>query len=138
MRGRDKMIGWNHVTAKGASEAVKAHKKAISVVDVESGVCEGDIQLEIKPFESFSQINKYTNYLSTVENLRIVSESWSEDDGLNIIVSLRAPVVLAPILEDMPEVAQVEMNGRKSGFRGYKKMVVRMKMAEAVLEPVLV
>jgi hypothetical protein len=131
------MIGWNRVTTKGASEAVKARKEAISAVDIESGVCEGDIQLEIKPFENFSQINKYTKYLSTIENLRILSESWSEDEGFNIMVSVRVPLVLARLLEDMPEVAQVEINCKKSGYRGYKKMVVMMKTTDAVPEPVL-
>jgi hypothetical protein len=136
------MVGWNRVTIKGASEAVKARKEAISAVDLDAEVCEGDIRLEIKPFESFRQISKYTKYLSTIENLRIVSESWSEDEGFNIIVSVQVPLALGRLLQDMPEVARVHINGNKSGYsgykKGYKKMVVMMKTTEVAPEPVLV
>ena len=136
------MIGWNRVTTKGASEAVKARMDAISAVDLDAEVCEGEVQLEIKPFESFRQINKYTKYLSTIENLRIVSESWSEEEGFNIIVSVQVPLALGRLLQDMPEVARVHINGKKSGYsgykKGYKKMVVVMKTADAIPEPVLV
>jgi hypothetical protein len=136
------MIGWNRVTTKGAREAVKARKETISVVDLDSEVCEGDVQLEIKPFESFRQINKYTKYLSTIENLRIVSESWSEEEGFNIIVSVQVPLALGRLLQDMPEVARVHIDGKKSGYsgnkKGYEKMVVVMKTTDALPEPVLV
>jgi hypothetical protein len=131
------MIVWHKVTTKGASEALKSRKVAVSSIDPESGVCEGDIQLEIKRFEDFHQINKYTRYLSTIENLRIISESWSEDEGFNIVVSARVPLALARLLRDMPEVAQVEINGKKSGYRGNKKMVVMMKTADPSPEPAL-
>jgi len=129
------MIGWNRITTKGDSEAVKARKEAISAVDLDPEVCEGDVRLEITPFVSFRQINKYTKYLSTIEHLRIVSESWSEDEGFNIIVSAQVPLALGRLLQDMPEVAQVYINGQK---HGYKKMVVAMKTVEATPEPVLV
>ncbi len=117
---------------------MKARKEALSAVDLDSGICQGNIQLEIKPFENFHQINKYTKYLSTIENLRIVSESWSEDDGFNIIVSAQVPLALGRLLQDMPEVAQVHINGRKSGYsgnkKGYNKMVVEMKTTDALPE----
>jgi hypothetical protein len=136
------MIGWNRVTTKGASEIVRARLEAISAVDLDSEVCEGDVQLEIKPFESFRQINKYTKYLSTIENLKILSESWSEDEGFNIIISMQVPLALGRLLQDMPEVARVHINGKKTGYSGYKKeckkMVVEMKTTDAVPEPVLV
>ncbi len=136
------MIVWHRISTKRASEAVKARREAISTVDPESEVCEGDVQLEIKPFESFRQINKYTKYLSTIENLRIVSENWSEEEGFNIIVSAQVPLALGRLLQDMPEVARVHINGNKTGYSGHKngckKMVVVEKTNDAIPEPVLV
>jgi hypothetical protein len=133
------MIGWNRTAIKMAKEAVKA-RNAMAVADIDSEVCEGNVELEITPFESFSQTNKYKKYLANVENLRVVAESWSEGEGFNIVVSVRAPLALGRVLQDMPEVARVYFNGNKSGHNGQKhgsnKMVVVMKTAEATPEPV--
>lgn len=129
------MIGWNRVTTKRANEILKAHREATSSVDLDAAVCEGNIQLEIKPFESFHQINKYTKYLSSMENIKIVSECWSEDEGYNIIVSVQVPLALGRLLQDMPDVARVQLNGQKHGL---KKMAVVLKTPEAIPEPVLV
>lgn len=113
----------------------------MAVAEAESELCEGNIQLEITPFESFSQINKYKKYLATIKDLRIVEENWSEDEGLNILVSVQVPLALGRLLEDMPEVARVQLNGSKSGNNGhkhgYQKMVVVMKTPEVALEPAL-
>ena len=132
------MIRWKRVTTRDANEVVKARREAIPVVDLDPELCEGEVQLEIKPFESFHQINKYTRYLSTVENLKIVSESWSEEDGFRITVSVQVPLALGRLLKDMPEVARVQINSKKSGYGGYKKgyqkMVVEMKTPEAAPE----
>jgi len=124
------MIGLNCATKKMSKEAVKARKNTPEIVDVDSEVCEGDVQLEITPFESFSQINKYKKYLATIKNIRVVSETWSEEEGFNILVSVRVPLVLGRVLLDMPEVARVKLNskpGCNGPKNGYKKMVVVMK-----------
>jgi hypothetical protein len=132
------MMGWNHTTAKRSNEVLKTCRNE---VDVNSELCEGEIQLEITPFESFSQINKYKKYLATIDGLRIVEENWSEDKGYNIVVSVRVPLALGRLLQNMPEVARVQLNGNKYGYfghkHGFKKMVVVMKTAEATPEPVL-
>lgn len=124
------MIGLNCATKKMFKEDVKANKNTPEIADVDSEVCEGNVQLEITPFESFSQINKYKKYLATIKNIRVVSETWSEDEGFNILVSVRVPLVLGRVLLDMPEVARVKLNskpGCNSQKNGYKKMVVVMK-----------
>jgi hypothetical protein len=132
------MIGWNRVNTKGAREALKARNEAISAADPEGEFCQGEIQLEIRPFENFRQINKYTRYLSTIENLKIVSECWSEDEGYNIVVSAQVPLALGRLLQDMPEVAHVQVAGNKPGNHGNRKMLVLVKASEVVPEPVLV
>jgi hypothetical protein len=132
------MIGWSR-TAK--REAIKAAKNARNAVcDAASELCEGNIQLEITPFKSFSQINKYKKYLATIKELRIMEENWSEDDGFNILVSVQVPLALGRLLQDMPEVARVQLNGRSgnnSHKQALKKMVVIMK-SPAELETVSV
>lgn len=72
-----------------------------------SELYEGDIRLEIKSPEDFRQVDQFRKCLKKVENLRIASNSWSEDEGLIIFVSLRSPVPLGGILSQMPMVAQV-------------------------------
>jgi hypothetical protein len=135
------MIGWNRINTRSTEEAAKTRQDAIITGDADAEYCQGNIQLEIKPFDSFHQINRYTRYLSTIENLKIVSESWTEDEGLKIIVSVQVPMALARLLQDMPEVARVYLNCQKAGFGGMKKgcqkMLVEMKTTEAVPEPVL-
>lgn len=136
------MIGWNHTTKKESNKALKARRNAIALADINPELCEGNIKLEITPFESFSQINKYKKYLATIKNLRIVEENWSEEDGFNILVSVQVPLALGRLLEDMPEVARVQLNGEKSGHnrhkRGFKKMIVVMKTPVVEAEPLLV
>ncbi len=133
------MIGWSRKTKKKANEAVKARKNAMVADDIDSEVCEGDVQLEITPFESFSQINKFTKYLATIKNISVVSESWSEDEGFNIVISVRAPLALGRVLQDMPEVTRVQLDSKKTSRNdqkyAYKKMVVVMKTAESPPEP---
>jgi hypothetical protein len=136
------MLGWNSTATRDANEVRKAREDAIVAYDAERDLYEGNVQLEIRSFESFRQIDKYTKYLSTIENIRIVSESWSEDEGFRIFVSIQAPLSLERLLQSMPEVARVYFNGYKSSYgglkKGYPKMVVEMRATEPSLEPVLV
>jgi hypothetical protein len=125
-------------TLKMANKAVKDHNNARVVSGLDSEVYEGDVQLEITPFESFSQIGKYKKYLATIKDIKVVSENWSEEEGFNIVVSVRVPLVLGRILLDMPEVARVKLNSNKSCHNGQKhgnkKMVVVMKTLETTPE----
>jgi hypothetical protein len=136
------MLGWNRKARRGAKEAGKGRRDTGAAVRAGMGYSEGNIQLEIKSFESFRQINRYTSYLSSIKDLRIMSESWSEEEGFKIIVSMQMPMALASLLRDMPEVARVQLDDSKSGYFGNKKdrqkAVVELKTTEATPEPVLV
>lgn len=136
------MLGWNRNATRDANEAGKARGDAVVAVDTERDLYEGNVQLEIRSFESFRQIDKYTRYLSTIEYIKIVSESWSEDEGFRIFVSIQAPLSLERLLQSMPEVARVYFNGYKSSYGGLKKgcrrMVVELRATAPDLEPVLV
>jgi hypothetical protein len=129
------MISWRRITAKEATEVVKTRRKAAPAVNLYPELYEGNVQLEIMPFESFHQINKYTRYLATLENVKIVSEDWSEEDGFSITVSLQVPMALGNLIQDMPEVARVYINGQKSSNKNCKKMVVEMKTPAVATAP---
>jgi len=77
------------------------------VHDISSELYEGYVRLEIESSEDFKQINQFRKCLKAVENLRIASSNWSEEEGLMIIVSLRSPIPLGGILSQMPIVEQV-------------------------------
>lgn len=136
------MIGWNRVRIKESREDWKAREDELVAFDGEWELFEGYVQLAIRSFESFHQVDKYTRYLATIENLRILSESWSEDDGFKVIVSAQAPLALERLLLMVPEVGRVYSNGQKPGHGGFRKrypeLVVEMKATKAALEPVLV
>ena len=139
-RTSKKMNRWNHTTKKTEQEITEDFDGSITAVDIDSEVYEGEVQLAITPFESFSQINKFKKYLSSINDLKIISENWSEEEGLSIAISLQEPLALAHVLRDMPEVARVKLSSNKSCHNdkkhGSKKMVVVMKTPEAALEPV--
>ncbi len=86
----------------GDSKAARAN-----VRDISSELYEGYVRLEIESSEDFKQVNQFRKCLKAVENLRIASSNWSEEEGLMIIVSLRSPVPLGGILSQMPMVEQV-------------------------------
>jgi hypothetical protein len=131
------MIRWRRITAKEADEVIDACQKAGSAVSLDPELCEGEVQLEVSPFEGFHQINKYTQYLSTLENVKIISERWSEEEGFSITVSVQVPLALGRLLQDMPEVARVYVNSKKSGYKkNCQKMVVEMKTPDVASEPV--
>ena len=72
-----------------------------------SELYEGDVRLEIKSSDDFRLVDQFQKCLKDVENLRIASNNWSEDEGLAIFISLQSPVPLGDILSQMPMVAQV-------------------------------
>jgi len=111
---------------KQAKKEVDKIKKADGTVESEhetgSELYEGDVELAIVPFESFKQTNQFRKDLLTIENLRVVSDSWSEDEGFVIVVSLRQPIALTSVLRSMPAVKDV--------YREDKRMVVVLKTSQ--------
>ena len=95
-----------------AEEARKAKEASKAGYDIGSELYEGDVQLAIKPLVSYMQINEFRKNLRTVENLRIISDSWSEDEGNIIVVSLQEPMALARVLREMPTVEKLYREGK--------------------------
>jgi putative nucleotidyltransferase with HDIG domain len=89
--------------AKRGSEADEDTVKAVR--DISSELYEGDVRLVIEPLISYEEKNQFRESLRTAGNLRIVSDSWSEEDGNVIIVSVQEPMALGRILSEMPAVA---------------------------------
>jgi len=56
--------------------------------------------------------NQFKKCLRTVENLKIVLDSGSEDEGCIIVVSVQKPIALGSILSEMPIVEQVYRESR--------------------------
>ena len=113
-------MGMNSVVLKKPSRT-RRH-----ILDIDTEAYEGEVQLEIRPFESFKQINRCTSYLSRMKDINVVSESWSEDEGFFITISADAPLTLGRLLREMPGVADLGYNGCKKGMQ---KLVVMMEMA---------
>jgi hypothetical protein len=130
------MISWNHNAKKCVGPDRKTGEDAGNETSPER--FESNVQIEITPFRSYAQINGYKKYLAANKELRIVEEFWSEDEGYNIVVTLRAPLDLGLFLETLPEVAQVQdfrRAGEKSRKHALKKIVVTMNTPEEILEP---
>jgi hypothetical protein len=130
--------------ANKAAEIAKAvvndkDAKFATTADLDNEVYEGEVQLQITPFEGFSQIKKYRKYLAEIKDLKIVSESWSEDEGFSFIVKAQVPLALPRLLQNLPEVACVQLNTKNNGHKSHKqnnkKMLVVMKTSEVSFEP---
>jgi hypothetical protein len=126
------MIGWNRSLKKEMVKTAKSQPNA--------ALYEGDVRLEITPFESFKQIDKYKKYLAKIQDVRIVEDSWSEEEGFSIVVSVQTPVALGRLLENMPGVARVQYDGKTGNSRkqGQQKMVVVVDEPQISGEPALV
>jgi putative nucleotidyltransferase with HDIG domain len=100
--------------AEGETGVVgKAEESKTPIHDVLE-LYEGNVQLAIKSsFEGFDQINQFRKYLRAVENLRIALDSWSENEGIVLVVSLQEPIPLFSILSKIPVVEQVYKESKK-------------------------
>jgi hypothetical protein len=127
------MIGWNRSLKKETAKPAELQPNAT--------LYEGDVRLEITPFESFKQIDRYKKYLVKIPGISIVADSWSEEDGFSVVVSVRTPVALGRLLENMPGVARVQYDSEKPGRsqkHGQQKMVVVVNALQKSGEPALV
>ena len=88
---------------KDTEEAVQPNK---------SELYEGDVNLMIDSSAGFEEANQFKKSLRTVEDLKIGMQSWSEDKGTIIVVSLQKPMALGKILSKFPAVEQLyQKNG---------------------------
>lgn len=88
-------------------EAREAKDAATSINHHRPELCEEGVRLAIKSSLGFKEVNKFKKYLKTVENLRILSDGWSEDEGITIILSMQNPITLSSVLNEMPIVEKV-------------------------------
>jgi hypothetical protein len=84
-----------------------AHKEESTVNDAGTRLYQGNIFLRLSPVLSFAEVSKFSRLLSSLDNVKVVSSNWSEDEGFVIIVSLKSPLALLPVLASMPEIAEV-------------------------------
>ncbi len=110
-------------TLEKAKEETRKPKDAEKTAsDISSKLYKGNIQLVIKSLVGFEQINQFKKCLRTVENLKILLDSWSEEEGSVIVVSVQKPMALGGILSEMPMIEQVYKKG--------KNIIVELKSTE--------
>ena len=101
---------------KAKQEVAKAKKTKDApklYYDITSELYQDNIQLEITPFISFKKISQFKKCLLVVEGVKIVSESWSEDEGFIISIFLQTPMNLGSILKSMTDVQEVYQEGSR-------------------------
>jgi len=86
---------------------LKSRKRLAPIPDVSSELYDGDIKLQIKSSAGYKATNQFKKCLSTTESLRIDMDSWSEDEGTIIVVSVQKPIPLGGILSQMSIVEHV-------------------------------
>ncbi len=71
---------------------------------------QGDIKLSITSPDGFREVRQFKKCLEKIEDLKVTLESWSETEGIIIIVSAQKPMDLPGILSELPMVAKVTCN----------------------------
>ena len=100
--------------AKVKKEAVPAGKTKNVLKrnhDINSTLFEGDVQLAIVPFINFRKMSQFKKCLLMAEGVKIVSESWSEDEGFIISILLQTPMNLGHVLQRVTDVQEVYQEG---------------------------
>ena len=86
---------------------LKSRNRLASIPDVGGELYKGDIKLAVESSADFKVTNQFKKCLRTTESLRIGMDSWSEDEGIIIIVSVQKPIPLGSILSQMSIVERV-------------------------------
>jgi len=73
-------------------------------------IYQGDVTLSILSPESFGEVRQFKKHLEKTDGLKVALESWSETDGIIIIVSVQIPMALPGVLKKMPMVEKVTKN----------------------------
>ena len=75
--------------------------------------CHGHICMRLESVEDYTQVNKFCQYLETINNLEITSRSWSEEEGLEVFIWLKDPFPLADKLRQSSLVDEVYKTKKK-------------------------
>ena len=98
--------------AKRAKEA-KKRVKGEDEEAVSAELYQGIVKLTIVPPIDLGQVRKLEEYLSQVQDLRLVLIGGSVDEGTEIVVSAENPIPLMDVLREIPPVEQVVKKGKK-------------------------
>jgi len=96
-----------------AEEADRTQRVEQDAQFLETELFEGEVRLEVKSNIGFEQVEQFKKNLRGIENLRITLDSWSEEEGIIIAVTLREPTLLGSILGHMKLVSQVYRNKKR-------------------------
>ena len=67
----------------------------------------GNIRLKVENAEDYMQVNRFCETLKVLSNMSIVSNNWSEKEGLTITISLKQPIPLEDILMLLPMIDKI-------------------------------
>ena len=67
----------------------------------------GEIRLRLEAVKYYTQVDRLCQDLETISSLEIVTRTWSEKKGLEILVWLKDPVPLSHKLRQMTSVEEV-------------------------------
>jgi putative nucleotidyltransferase with HDIG domain len=96
-----------------AKKAKKARTVSKTVIDISSELFEGEVKLEITPFINFKQTDRIKKYLLGIDNVKVISQGWSEEEGYIFFLSITEPTVLGPIFQQIPGVEKVYGDGKR-------------------------
>jgi putative nucleotidyltransferase with HDIG domain len=97
----------------GKLEKAKDTTADTSVSDMD--IYQGDIKLSITSPDGFREVRQFKKCIEKIEDLKVTLESWSETEGIIIIVSAQKPMDLPGILSELPMVAKVTRNPKDLG-----------------------
>jgi putative nucleotidyltransferase with HDIG domain len=93
-------------TGKPPKSTVTAEVSAVSDPDI----YDGDIKLAIISPDGFREVRQFKKCLEDIKGLKVTLESWTETEGIIIVVSVQEPMALPVILSEMPMVEKVTRN----------------------------
>jgi len=100
--------------AEEAKEAKQAEEKARKEAEqVSAELYEGMVKLAIASPVDCDQMRELEEYLSQVQELRLVLVGGSVEEGIKIVVSAEKPIPLVSVLREMPPVEQVVKKGKE-------------------------
>jgi putative nucleotidyltransferase with HDIG domain len=113
-QGLTEKVAKQDAKEKGKKKAKTARKAKVATIrnhDINAALFEGDVQLAIVPVISFRKMYQFKKCLLMVEGVKIVSESWSEDEGFILSILLQTPMNLGSVLQRMTDVQEVYQEG---------------------------
>jgi len=96
-----------------AKKAKKSKNVSKAIIDISSELFEGDVKLEITPFIDFKQTDQIKKYLKGINNVKVISQGWSEEEGYIFFLSITEPTVIGPIFQRIPGIQKVYGDGKR-------------------------